>query len=160
ITSSTSEIASLDISMPPRTHCSAARSCGGVRSNSSPRGAISATLTRRHLPHCHVFPRLPPRPLNPFYRMARTVLRERPPTSSRAVHRPVDSLCRHAAFAVRSMGILLWILRFGLPLNRSCLGLQRPPLVRREKSLAGSPSTMAGSYPHWEFHVRRYMRSI
>src|SRR5438034_6977953 len=39
-------MASLDISMPPRTHCSAARSCGGVRSNSPPRGASSATLIR------------------------------------------------------------------------------------------------------------------
>src|SRR5215472_5242806 len=37
-------MASLDISIPPRTHCSAARSCGGVRSNSPPRGASSATL--------------------------------------------------------------------------------------------------------------------
>src|SRR5689334_22812497 len=42
----TSEMASLDISIPPSTHCSAARSCGGVRSNSPPRGASSATLIR------------------------------------------------------------------------------------------------------------------
>src|SRR5882757_2564900 len=48
--SMTSEMASLDISIPPRTHCSAARSCGGVRSNSPPRGASSATLMTTHLP--------------------------------------------------------------------------------------------------------------
>src|ERR1700722_11852395 len=46
----TSEIASLDSSIPPRTHCSAATSWGGVRSKLSPRGAISATLTGYHLP--------------------------------------------------------------------------------------------------------------
>src|ERR1700749_760637 len=49
MTSMTSEMASLDSSIPPSTHCSAATSCGGVRSNSSPRGAISATLTWLHL---------------------------------------------------------------------------------------------------------------
>jgi hypothetical protein len=31
------------------------------------------------------------------------------------VHRPVDSLCRHAAAAVRSMGMALWILQFSSP---------------------------------------------
>src|ERR1700751_167406 len=46
----TSEIASLDSRMPPSTHCSAATSCGGMRSTSSPRSAISATLTRAPLP--------------------------------------------------------------------------------------------------------------
>src|ERR1700735_2688555 len=49
MTSMTSEMASLDSSIPPSTHCSAATSCGGVRSNSPPRGTISATLTRLHL---------------------------------------------------------------------------------------------------------------
>src|SRR5579875_475214 len=38
-------MASLDSSMPPSTHCSAAMSCGGVRSKSPPLGAISVTLT-------------------------------------------------------------------------------------------------------------------
>src|ERR1700684_1812034 len=52
MTSMTSEMASLDSSIPPSTHCSAATSCGGVRSNSPPRGAISATLTRLHLLGC------------------------------------------------------------------------------------------------------------
>src|ERR1700729_1506412 len=46
----TSEIASLDSSIPPRTHYSAATSWGGVRSKLSPRGAISATLISHHLP--------------------------------------------------------------------------------------------------------------
>src|SRR5215472_14502936 len=50
MTSTTSEMASLDSSMPPRTHCSAATSCGGIRSNSSPRCVTSARLTERHLP--------------------------------------------------------------------------------------------------------------
>src|ERR1700679_3986439 len=44
VASMTSEMAALDSSIPPSTHCSAATSCGGVRSNSPPRGAISATL--------------------------------------------------------------------------------------------------------------------
>ena len=39
-------MASLESSIPPSTHCSAATSCGGVRSKSSFLGAISATLTR------------------------------------------------------------------------------------------------------------------
>src|SRR5450755_3080004 len=52
----TSEIASLDSSIPPRTHCSAATSWGGVRSKLSPRGAISATLTSHHLPVDHNTP--------------------------------------------------------------------------------------------------------
>src|SRR5215472_16180545 len=57
----TSEMASLDISIPPSTHCSAARSCGGVRSNSPPRGASSATLIRPTSPPrgCPVEPPLP-----------------------------------------------------------------------------------------------------
>src|SRR5215469_4471169 len=57
----TSEMASLDISIPPSTHCSAARSCGGVRSNSPPRGASSATLIRPTSPPrgCSVEPPLP-----------------------------------------------------------------------------------------------------
>src|SRR5690554_8180551 len=42
----TSAIASLDMSMPPSTLCSAATSCGGVLSNPSPGGAISARLIR------------------------------------------------------------------------------------------------------------------
>src|SRR5262249_34838104 len=50
MTSITSEMASLDSNMPPRTHCSAATSCGGIRSNSSPRCVTSARLTGRHLP--------------------------------------------------------------------------------------------------------------
>src|SRR5215510_8239733 len=57
----TSEMASLDISIPPRTHCSAARSCGGVRSNSPPRGASSATLMATHLPVLRT-PEEPPLP--------------------------------------------------------------------------------------------------
>src|SRR5215469_10420556 len=57
----TSEMASLDISIPPSTHCSAARSCGGVRSNSPPRGASSATLIRPTSPPrgCSVEPPQP-----------------------------------------------------------------------------------------------------
>src|SRR5215472_4925186 len=43
-------MASFESSIPPSTHCSAATSCGGVRSKSSFRGAISATLTRFPLP--------------------------------------------------------------------------------------------------------------
>src|SRR5215831_5530104 len=39
-------MASFDSSIPPRTHCSAARSCGGVRSKSPSGEAISVTLTR------------------------------------------------------------------------------------------------------------------
>src|ERR1700730_5470976 len=147
------------MSIPPRTHCSAARSCGGVRSNSSPRGAISVTLIGAPSPIAAAFPRPPARPLNPFYRTAPTVLLQRPPASSDAVHRPVDSLCRHAAVAVRSMGIALWICRLGSREECSCLGLCLPPVVRRKKSCPGRPSTMAGSYPHWEFHVQRYMRA-
>jgi hypothetical protein len=38
-------MASFESSIPPSTHCSAATSCGGVRSKSSFLGAISATLT-------------------------------------------------------------------------------------------------------------------
>src|SRR5580692_3849664 len=37
-------MASFESSIPPRTHCSAATSCGGVRSKSSFLGAISVAL--------------------------------------------------------------------------------------------------------------------
>src|SRR6266567_5085218 len=43
-------MASLESSIPPSTHCSAATSCGGVRSKSPSLGAISVTLTRPLLP--------------------------------------------------------------------------------------------------------------
>src|ERR1700747_3571062 len=43
-------MASLESSIPPSAHCSAATSCGGVRSKSSFLGAISATLTRSPFP--------------------------------------------------------------------------------------------------------------
>src|SRR5215467_4260674 len=55
----TSEMASLDISIPPRTHCSAATSCGGVRSKSPLRGVISATLTPDLPPRLDEGPRAP-----------------------------------------------------------------------------------------------------
>jgi hypothetical protein len=93
----------------------------------------------------------------PLYLTAPTVWRERWWASSAAVHRPVDSLCRHAAPAVRSMGTALWIFEFCTQQKRACLGLCRPRVVRRKKFWHVRPCTMAGSYPHWEFHVRRYM---
>src|SRR6266702_2556968 len=94
MTSRTSAIASLDSIMPPSTHCSAAMSCGGVRSKSS-RGASSATLTRLHPlavqacgdrgpagPAGSAGPGHPRGPLSrlrpaPFYRMVLTVFCER-----------------------------------------------------------------------------------
>src|SRR5215475_13117627 len=107
MTSRTSEMASLDSNIPPSTHCSAGMSFGGVRSKSS-RGAISATLTRLH-------PLFGP-VQEPLYRTAltisddsvgMTVFSDGRATSNRAVHRSVDSLCRHAVQAVRYLGITL-----------------------------------------------------
>src|SRR5262252_6132554 len=119
MTSRTSAIASFDSIMPPSTHCSAAMSCGGVRSKSS-RGASSATLTRLHplaaepaasrsadpcqrscgLAVIH--------PWELFYRMVLTVFCEATRASNQAVHNTVDSLCRHAAHPVRELGVTLW----------------------------------------------------
>src|ERR1022692_1323596 len=161
ITSSTSEIASFDSSIPPSTHCSAAMSCGGVRSNPPSLGAISVTLTKCHLPLAGEHSRGGPRGRShPFYRMARTVSRQRVPASSRAVHRPVDSLCRHAADAVRSLGIPLWKWLGNTFGHRFCLRLRHPLLVLKKHLLRPMQSTMAGSYPHWEFDVERYMAAV
>src|SRR5215472_1991569 len=88
MTSTTSEMASLDSSMPPRTHCSAATSCGGIRSNSSPRCVTSARLTERHLP-------LKLQACNPFVRHSLTegsdILAGR---GTGGQHAPVDNLSR------------------------------------------------------------------
>src|SRR5262249_18380375 len=47
-------------------------------------------------------------PPAPFYRMAMTVFCAGDCASNHAVHRTVDSLCRHAARAVRDLGVRLW----------------------------------------------------
>src|ERR1022692_3421832 len=154
--SMTSEIASLDISIPPRTHCSAAMSCGGVRSNPSPRGAISATLTPTILP-------LGPCPSRSyrggiaclFYRCLPTVFSALPERSIRAVHRVVYSLCRHADCAVRSVGISLWTVRGNAGHDPFCQQERAPPGVCKRKMIADRTCTMAESYPHWEFNVER-----
>jgi hypothetical protein len=67
-----------------------------------------------------------------LYRTAPTVCRQLVRASSRAVHRPVDSLCRHAACTVRSMGIWLWKWPGGELIRRIYLRLCRPPLVRKK----------------------------
>src|SRR5215470_10689485 len=119
MTSRTSAIASLDNIMPPSTHCSAAMSCGGVRSKSS-RGASSATLTRLHplVAQARDQPlrtiergctgRLEQTPSAPFYRMVLTVFSEGTRASNHVVHKTVDSLCRHAGHPVRELGVKLW----------------------------------------------------
>src|SRR5215471_20421268 len=119
MTSRTSAIASLDNIMPPSTHCSAAMSCGGVRSKSS-RGASSATLTGLHplVAQARDQPlrqsdaaargRLEQTPSAPFYRMVLTVFSEGTRASNHVVHKTVDSLCRHAGRPVRELGVKLW----------------------------------------------------
>ena len=93
-------------------------------------------------------PRGPRGRSSPFYRMARTVSRQPVPASSRAVHRPVDSLCRHAASAVRSMGIGLWKWSGNRHGRAFCLRLRHPPLVRKKKIPREVRPGIAGSYPH------------
>src|SRR5215813_10810975 len=142
--------------MPPRTHCSAAISCGGVRSKSS-RGASSATLTEPHPLRCPDLCRPPPDPPSrlvtaapsaPFYRMALTVFCEGESASNHAVHRTVDSLCRHAARAVRDLGVRLWTkpgLRAEIAAGQPKLS---PPAVRRRKSASCDGAWVGESYPH------------
>ena len=88
-----------------------------LRGNVMRRRPLEFPVPRRDLGNAHLMPpplagepsRGGPRGRShPFYRMARTVSRHRVPASSRAVHRSVDSLCRHADSAVRSMGTGLW----------------------------------------------------
>ncbi|GLY87851.1 hypothetical protein Airi02_057800 [Actinoallomurus iriomotensis] len=78
--------------MLPSTHCSAARSCGGVRSNSLSRDDISVTLTST--PPC--------RPRVHIYLTAPTVWVLSRAYAKAAVEGPVDGLCIHAEVAVHS----------------------------------------------------------
>src|SRR5215469_1081320 len=190
MTSRTSEMASFDSIMPPSTHCSAARSCGGVRSNSSPRGMISAPLTRGPSPALirpaiagravvsHVtaasptpgptvclayrVPQQPPilhrPPPDPclFYRTAPTVVSVSRKAPNHAVHRPGDSLCRHAGTAVRSLGIPLWTVLWKSRKLATWLGKHSAQAVHTRFFDLGTTRLAAISYPHQEFHVQRH----
>src|SRR3954454_20193912 len=90
----TSAMAVCEMSMLPSTHCSAARSCGGVRSNSLSRDDISVTLTST-----------PPVALAHWFHVyltATTVWVLALPYAKPVVERVVDGLCIHAETAVHT----------------------------------------------------------
>src|SRR5262245_30536032 len=94
-------MASWDSSMPPSTHCSAAMSCGGARSNSGSCGGNSATLT---LPTpCRL--RAPARMRAPhMYGAGLTVLPRRGTGAKRTVDHLVDGLCNTPGGVCTSWG--------------------------------------------------------
>src|SRR5690242_11507185 len=111
-------MASLESSMPPSTHCSAATSCGGVRSKSPSLGAISVTLTRLSSPDRVTRRERGSRArtsvladgtdiLGPGHRLSHSAdVRE--PVPTHAVDGTVDNVCRHAGQVVRTLGTGLW----------------------------------------------------
>src|SRR5205809_663028 len=103
-------MASFDMSIPPRTHCSAARSCGGVRSKSPSREAISVTLTALPPPADQLTPVARTRSQLSCSRWLRQSCADTPGASNRGVHNPVEILCRHADCAVRKLRIQVGIM--------------------------------------------------
>src|ERR1700683_1405581 len=116
-------MASFESSIPPRTHCSAATSCGGARSKWSFLGAISVTLPCllpppwspcRHERCRHERCRhgrgtnaaLPPP--DTVVADALTFCGRMPPSTTGPVDGCVDKVCRHADHVVRSLGKYLW----------------------------------------------------
>src|SRR5262249_42808226 len=76
-------------------------------------------------------------------------------TSNHAVHRTVDSLCRHAAMAVRHLGAKLWKtsgFRHVRPADQQQLC---PPAVRPRKTSPREAEPEPASYPHLADHVPR-----
>ena len=120
-----------------------------MRSNSPP--PVRRDLRHAHpahLPRCHpAIPRGRPgrRLYDPFYRTVRTVSRAtRPRRPIAAVHRPVDSLCRHAADRCAQHGdSAVDIDGDTRPVNRACLRKCPPPAVREQKL------RRAGPRPRW-----------
>ena len=81
--------------------------------------------------------------------------------SSHGVHRPVDRLCRHAASAVRSLGMSLWK-RLWISHRQAApaCGNVLPRLCIQDFLDRGERVTRAISYPHWEFDVQRHARKL
>ena len=84
-----------------------------------------------------------------------TVFSDSRATSNRAVHRPVDSLCRHAVQAVRYLGITLWIPVCFCPECALYLHEHCPPGVGGRKSACWDSAQAVESYPHAGSHVGR-----
>jgi len=69
--------------------------------------------------------------------------------------RPVETLCKHADEAVRTLGIQLWKRPFPDRRQPFCLRISRPPSVDEKKSSAGKPVHNGGKLSTPEFAAER-----
>ena len=80
--------------------------------------------------------------------MVLTVFCVGPHASTHAVHRTVDSLCRHAERAVRDLGAKLWTSGGISVKDGADLVLLSPLLVCARNICAREGATLPESYPH------------
>jgi hypothetical protein len=73
------------------------------------------------------------------------------------VHSPVDRLCRHAARAVRSLGMPLWKRLWISTHNGFGLRERSAQAVHRRKFEPWKARRRTLSYPHWRFDVQRHV---